>query len=102
MPYSFRCRTCGRLEEGGHAGENLTPHACRVCGAGVTFNRAGIKSAVPENWECLADATEERLAELGLTLDDVEPHTPWPRGVNRDPQHIHVTVSDGAGTEDGA
>jgi hypothetical protein len=46
--FAFRCRSCGRLEEAGHAGEHFHPHACRVCNAGVVFGTS------PE--ECFAHA----------------------------------------------
>ena len=38
MKYAFRCKNCGRLHEADHAGENEHPHACCVCGAGVSYN----------------------------------------------------------------
>jgi predicted RNA-binding Zn-ribbon protein involved in translation (DUF1610 family) len=34
---AFRCKNCGQLVRGEHAGENLLPHACPVCKAGVTL-----------------------------------------------------------------
>jgi len=56
-----------------------------------------------ENWEVLADATPERLAELGLTPDQVERHEPWPRGsTGRPAQHVHAGAADGPATLDGA
>jgi hypothetical protein len=103
--FAFRCRTCGRLETSDHAAELYLPAACRVCGAGVVFRHAELaamltqegadipalaadiarcdpatKRLIPENWEVLADAPPERLAELGLTPEQVEAHEPWPRG----------------------
>lgn len=103
--WAFRCKNCGRLETSDHAAEGEYPHACRVCGAGVVFRHAELaamltregadipalaaeiarcdpatKRLVPENWEVLADAPPERLAELGLSPDRVEAHEPWPRG----------------------
>lgn len=100
MPHNgepaFRCKTCGHLEHAGHAGENAVPHACSVCGAGISYgpekqkmehiiseagkgrNPAELmeelrrllanpnKAADPDNWEVLADAPPERLKELGL------------------------------------
>jgi hypothetical protein len=102
---SFRCRNCGRLETSDHAAELELPAACRVCGAGVVFRHAELaamltregadvpalaaeiarcdpatKRLVPENWEVLADAPPERLAELGLAPESVAAHEPWPRG----------------------
>ena len=74
---AFRCRNCGRLEEAEHAGENLHPHACSVCGCGVSFDsRTGIKNFDASNWEVLADASPSRLTELGLTVEDVIRHVP--------------------------
>src|SRR3954451_443794 len=94
--WSFRCKNCGRLETSDHAAEGEFPHACRVCGAGVVFRHAELAAAltepgadipalagqiarcdpatkrlVPENWEVLADAPPERLAELGLSPEQV-------------------------------
>lgn len=34
---AFRCVNCGHLVPPEHAGENERPHACPVCGRGVTF-----------------------------------------------------------------
>lgn len=73
---AFRCKNCGHLEAAEHAGENALPHACSVCGAGVTFTPQGIKIANPGNWEVLADAEPARLEELGLNADKVVKHTP--------------------------
>lgn len=129
---SFRCKNCGRLHEAGHAGEDVHPHACRVCGKGVVFVHEELadelakaidagntgealrltrdikacnpasKRLVPENWEVLADATPDRLAELGLTPEQVEKHQPWPKGINRDPQFVVVEAHDGPVTQDNA
>jgi hypothetical protein len=71
---AFRCKTCGHLHHAEHAGENDRPHACCVCGAGVHFTRLGIKEYDPDNWEVLADATPERLEELGLEPKHVARH----------------------------
>ena len=71
---AFRCRACGHLEHRGHAGQCAVPHACRVCGEGVKWNR-GIATTAPDNWEILADLTAEQLAVYGLTPTDVEKHT---------------------------
>jgi hypothetical protein len=76
MHKAFRCKTCGHLVGCECAGENHAPHACPVCGSGVKFcPRTGVKSAVWDNWEVLHSATDERLAELGLTRAEVEKHT---------------------------
>lgn len=104
-PYSkvaFRCNKCGRLHTSADAAEAAHPHCCRLCGAGVKFSESGVKTASSENWEVLADATPERLAELGLAPDDVERHERWARGEVRASQNIEVTASDGPGTQDGA
>src|SRR6185437_12396832 len=55
---------------------------CPVCGGGVTFSPQGVKTIHPESWEVLADATPERLAELGLTPAEVERHEPTPKEHN--------------------
>ena len=68
MTPAFRCKNCGRLEPAEHAGERSVPCACSVCGCGVSFDqRSGLPKFDPENWEVLAEATPERLADLGLT-----------------------------------
>lgn len=36
--YAFRCKNCGHLMSAGTAGENQFPHACSVCGKGVTHS----------------------------------------------------------------
>ena len=66
MKSAFRCRACGHLEPAEHAGDCAVPHACCVCAAGVSFDAKGGRTFQPENWEVLADATPERLAEIGL------------------------------------
>lgn len=81
-PVSFRCRQCGHLVTSAHAGEARLPHRCPVCGGGVVFSPQGVKTLRPENWEVLADAAPERLAELGLTAADVERHQPTPKEHN--------------------
>ena len=79
MPYrdkpAFRCRSCGHLYGGEHAGERACPAACPVCGKGAIYGPGAHKSD-PANWEVLADCPPERLAELGLTTDDVARHVP--------------------------
>jgi hypothetical protein len=143
---AFRCKNCGRLETSDHAAEGEFPHACRVCGAGVVFRHAELaamltepgadvpalaaeiarcdpatKRLVPENWEVLADAPPERLAELGLTPEQVAAHEPWPRGevpeMHRErhfgvppaqaaapgpPRAVAAEAREGAGTQDRA
>lgn len=71
--YAFRCKTCGHFEPSGHAGEELTPHACVVCGAGVSFIKTGSKIINAENWEILADASKNRLEQLGFD-GEIETH----------------------------
>ena len=85
MPYqdkpAFRCKNCGHLESAEHAGENETPAACSVCGAGITFSVRGIKNLMPENWEVLHLAETERLKQLGLHHETVTRHVPLPKGL---------------------
>lgn len=65
--YAFRCKTCGHFEPADHAGECEYPHACVVCGAGVSYNpKTGTKILDKNNWEILADCEQSRLFELGL------------------------------------
>ncbi len=111
IAYSFRCKACGFLESGDHAAEGHHPAACRVCGDGVRFcPRRGTKSLLPENWEKLWEATDERLAELGLCREQIEPHEAWPASVQdqlgemgliaRQPRRVEVTAGDGVSSVD--
>lgn len=100
--HAFRCKTCGCIHPAEHAGECDCPHACSVCGAGVSFNAKGVKSLQPDNWEILADATAERLAELGLEASQVARHTGKAFKENPGAQHVYRTASDGIGSQDTA
>jgi hypothetical protein len=101
--FAFRCKNCGRLHTSEAAAEALHPHACCVCGSGVSFHpQTGIKTVDPENWEVLADCAPERLAELGLIPEQVLRHAPWKSGEKREAQHVTVAVEDGAVTTDSA
>lgn len=51
-----------------------------------------------DNWEHLCDATDERLAELGLSRSDVVKHTPVPSQMNRSPQNLVRTATEGVAT----
>lgn len=100
--HAFRCKNCGRLHTSDDAAEASHPHACQVCGAGVSFDpRTGAKKVEESNWERLAAATPERLEELGLTAERVEAHTPWPKGESRTPRQVEAGAADGPGTGDG-
>lgn len=100
---AFRCKKCGRVHTSDDAAEAKHPHACQVCGAGVTFLPNGTKVFDPDNWESLADLTSERLAELGLHSSNIEHHKPWPaQSTNRPPRNIEVSASDSTGTRDSA
>jgi len=68
-----------------------------VCGAGVAFNpKTGLKQVVPDNWEILADATPERLAELGIT--EVAKHEGAPPIVTG--RTVEAAATDGPKTSD--
>lgn len=102
-PVAFRCKNCGRLHEAGHAGDADHPHACRVCGAGVSFDpRTGQKALDPENWEVLADAPPERLEELGLASQHVEQHAPPQRLMPGQvaPRQVEAGAQDGPRSQD--
>jgi hypothetical protein len=73
---AFRCKNCGYLCHGEVAGQNSLPHACTVCGCGVRFTETGLKVHQRDNWEVLADCTPERLAELGVTAEQIERYVP--------------------------
>ncbi len=82
MRYAFRCKNCGCLETAAQAGESSHPHACRVCGKGVTHTvdpRSGAitKTFQPENWEALCECTPEQLEQIGISADQVDKHEPW-------------------------
>ena len=129
--YAFRCKHCGHLHTSNDAAEAPHPHACKVCGAGVTFGNqhsvlareiidpkltqkqrtemvkkfsqtATNKTVQPDNWEVLADATDERLKELGLTKADVEKHTPWKAGTTREPRSTFAVGVEGPQVKDEA
>ncbi len=96
LKYSFRCRECGRLETSEQVCEADHPHACRVCGGGVSFNpRTGIKTLNKDNWDVLADMTDAALSKIGLTRNDVEKHTPLPATNSGPPKNISVHAADG-------
>lgn len=96
--FAFRCKTCGHFESAGQAGECLVPHACSVCSNGVIFTPQGIKIHKADNWEILADATPERLKELGL--EEVERHKPFAKGEIRAPRLINIITEDNLKTKD--
>lgn len=102
--YAFRCNACGRLHTSGDAAEAAHPHACRVCGGGVSFDpRSGARTVDDGNWEVLADASDERLADLGVSRDDVGAHEPWKVGETaeaRAPRRVEAGASDGPKSAD--
>lgn len=72
---AFRCKKCGHLEPAEHAGDRSVPLACSVCNGGIKFDTStGAKSANSDNWEVLADSTDQRLRALGLTRTAVCRH----------------------------
>lgn len=90
--FAFRCKSCGRLERAAHAGENALPVACSVCGAGVSFTPRGAKTFDKDNWEVLADAALERIAELGLAPEQIHRHA---GNVDEPPTGTSISVSAG-------
>lgn len=97
---AFRCRHCGHLEGTGHAGDLAVPLTCRVCRRGVKYDPdTGERRANPDNWEVLADASDARLAELGLARAAVCRHTGT--GGYRANADLRAALADGAGTTDG-
>ncbi len=130
MPHtlvSFRCTHCGHLVPAEAAGESHTPHACPVCGKGVHFTGdpdkvigelkkkhgtdcrvtrheplPGVTKLIEHgHWEVLSTASDARLAELGLTRADIEPHTPAAKsGPVRPPVMAAATAAEGAGVKD--
>ena len=125
MKPAFRCRNCGRLESAVAAGECAVPHACSCCGAGVVRDatvdlelcdhtldlsrraellskRAIAKRLVPGNWEILANATPERLRELGLTEVSRHERQLLHAGMRREPVDIDIHVAETMGVRDKA
>jgi len=101
MKKAFRCKNCGHLETAANAGDSDFPHACRVCGSGVSFNpKTGIKNFHSENWEKLVDLTEEKLTELGLTTDHIEDHKPVAKVNTNTPKHVEVQVTENMVAQD--
>lgn len=102
MKYSFRCKNCGHLENSANTAESAVPHACRVCGCGVSFcSKSGVKSFHPENWQDLSSMNSEELAAFGLTVEDVEKHFPKLASVlNREPKQVFVTATETIGSVD--
>lgn len=89
--YAFRCKSCGHLERSDAAAECQHPHACCVCGAGVSYHpRTGAKSVDESNWEHLHECSPARLTELGLSSEQVATHTRWPES---QPGHVPQVVS---------
>lgn len=65
----------------------------------------GYKFLIHENWELLADATDARLAELGLTRAEVCSHKPTKFAASRNESESKLIVTgmtDGVVTTDGA
>ncbi len=74
--FTFRCRNCGRLHK------EIRPHACEVCGKGVSFSPEGIKTITPDNWEAVSDIV-------------------WSMGsANVEPQNISLYAEEGIKSED--
>lgn len=127
---AFRCKTCGYICQAEHAGENDVPHACQVCGGGITHSPTveklaaelarpdisterriaiaaelsiaargqEVKTWQPDNWEILAEATPERLKELGVKA--AVKHSPKVRTVPTFDRTVKVQATDGIGTKD--
>lgn len=118
---AFRCKSCGHLSQAEHAGENDVPHACRVCGKGVTHtgdkNIAEAAKALGkivlepmpnyykivdnDNWEVLADCTPERLKELGIEPEHVTKHC-GEEFKERQAKLVAAAATDGIGAKDKA
>lgn len=108
---AFRCRNCGHLEDSGHAGENMVPHACSVCGAGVILKpRLTQLSAELGNPACSEErriAIAKELTTLGNEPKQLDPsnwevigeHTPMPKGAEGSAV-IAVTAKDTPRTRD--
>ncbi len=98
--FAFRCKQCGHLHTSDDAGEATHPHACRVCGGGVSFHpRTGIKTLDPTNWEKAVDMSDERLLELGLEKHQVHAHKPAPAGKTGN-ANIQREASEGTAVAD--
>jgi hypothetical protein len=106
--FAFRCRTCGNLEDSGNAGERDRPAACRVCGAGVSFDpKTGIKSFQDDNWDVLAELPPAELKPIldkhKLEPKDIGKHKPHAAAqAYRAPQDIERYAEDTVGVQDKA
>lgn len=105
--FAFRCKNklndeaeCGHLVTADAAAECKLPHKCPACGGGVRFTEQGIKVLQPEMWEVLAEATIERLSELGLKAEHVVRHSPWTaaESTKRNAEHVERSVAEGVNT----
>jgi hypothetical protein len=102
VKHSFRCKACGKLHTSDDAAEAEHPHACRVCGEGVSFNpKTGVKTLNPNNWEVLSEVDEGRLNELGLAPEHVKAHTKWEQGSKdpNPPRHVKVEANESTRTK---
>lgn len=65
---AFRCKTCGHLEGPEAAGENHVPHACSVCGSGITLNPTTSQLATEL---CDPSITTERRLQIASQLQQI-------------------------------
>ena len=91
MANAFRCKNCGNLQTSANAGERNFPAACVVCGYGVSFDPiTGIKTHHDDNWDVLADMSDDDLKKYTIDKADIETHTPAPES---DPDHVPQNIS---------
>jgi hypothetical protein len=120
VAHAFRCKNCGRIEHAEHAGENDVPHACTVCGKGVTFtadadlaeqarkDKKQVIEPMPgyfkiidtENWEVLADAKPDRLKQLGIEPKHVVKHNGKKFKASTDNKMVEAHAEEKVGAKD--
>ena len=103
MAFAFRCKNCNTLETAEYAGERDVPIKCATCGAGVSFDKQGVKTEDPDNWIVLADLSDAELKKVTAYHGDieVEKHTPIAAtDPGRAPRSLHVVAAESNVSED--
>ena len=105
MSYAFRCKNCNSLEPAASAGERDVPIKCPTCGAGVSFDKQGVKTEDPDNWIVLAELDDKALKPIleyhAIDKDEIETHTPIPAASpGHVPVSLHVVASESNTSED--
>jgi hypothetical protein len=107
QPHPTACRVCGSgitllptvvALAAELAKPDCTPERRKAIAAELLLasRQPGARTIHPENWEILADATPERLAELGLKPEHAVRHAAWPKGAapGREPGHFVANANE--------